>query len=201
MSCVWRGLGRTAGVFASPTVAFLISIGTTPAAAATCASLASLASPGTTITAAELIPAGTYTAPDGEVFTNLPAFCRVAATLTPTSDSDINIELWMPFSNWNGRYAGTGNGGIGGVIVYSALPGGVRAGVAVANTDLGTSQAATDPLGGRVPTGHPEKQIDYNAIHSSDDGAFQRDHQSLLRRASEILVFHRVLDGRRTRHP
>ena len=131
----------------------------TPAAAATCASLASLALPDTTITAAQLIPAGTYTAPDGEVFTNLPAFCRIAATLTPTSDSDIKIELWMPFSNWNGRFAGTGNFGIGGVIVYSSLPGGLRAGVAVANTDLGTSPAATQ--GGLVLTGHPEKQIDY----------------------------------------
>jgi feruloyl esterase len=84
----------------------------------------SLVLPDTTVTAAQLVPAGTYTAPDGEVFTNMPAFCRVAATLTPTSDSDINMELWMPFSNWNGKYAGTGNGGSGGVIVYSALPGG-----------------------------------------------------------------------------
>ena len=32
---------------------------------------------------------------------------------------------------------------------------------AVANTDMGTSPAATDPLGGRVLTGHPEKQIDF----------------------------------------
>jgi feruloyl esterase len=62
--------------------------------------------------AAQLIPAGTYTAPDGEVFTNLPAFCRIAAMLTPTSDSDINIELWMPFSNWNGNFVGTGNGAL-----------------------------------------------------------------------------------------
>jgi feruloyl esterase len=118
-----------------------------------------LALPDTTITAAQLIPAGTYTAPDGEVFNNLPAFCRIAATLTPTSDSDINIELWMPFSNWNGEFAGTGNGNLGGVIVYSSLPGGLQAGTAVANTDMGTSPAATQ--GGDVLTGHPEKQIDY----------------------------------------
>jgi hypothetical protein len=31
----------------------------------------------------------------------------------------------------------------------------------VANTDTGTSPAASDPLAGRVLTGHPEKQIDY----------------------------------------
>ena len=65
----------------------------------------------------------------------------------------------MPFSNWNGSYFGTGNGNLGGVIVYSSLPGGLRAGTAVANTDLGTSPAATQ--GGGVLTGHPEKQIDF----------------------------------------
>jgi feruloyl esterase len=137
----------------------LVGIGATPAIAATCTGLAGLTLPDTTITAAQLVPAGTYTAPDGEVFTNLPAFCRVAATLTPTSDSDIKIEVWMPISNWNGNFAGTGNGNIGGVIVYSSLPGGLQAGTAVANTDLGTSPAATQ--GGGVLTGHPEKQIDY----------------------------------------
>jgi feruloyl esterase len=141
-------------------VALLVSgIGATRAAAGTCASLAGLALPDTTVIAAQLIPAGTYTAPDGEVFTNMPSFCRVAATLTPTSDSDINIELWMPFANWNGRFAGTGNFNLGGVILYSSLPGGLQAGTAVANTDLGTSPAATQ--GVQVLTGHPEKQIDY----------------------------------------
>jgi feruloyl esterase len=151
-----RSVSLTTGALLA---AFAGIAGIPAAAAATCASLSSLTLQDTTITAAQLIPAGTYTAPDGEVFTNLPAFCRVAATLTPTSDSDINIELWMPFSNWNGRFAGTGNGNIGGVIVYSSLPGGLQAGTAVANTDLGTSPAATQ--GGQVLTGHPEKQIDF----------------------------------------
>ena len=161
MKCLLRGRHIVTRVFYLALVLAPLGLGATPTlAAATCASLGSLALPDTTVTAAQLVPAGTYTAPDGEVFTNLPAFCRIAATLTPTSDSNIKIELWMPFSNWNGRYAGTGNGGIGGVIVYSSLPGGLRAGTAVANTDLGTSPAATDPLGGLVLTGHPEKQID-----------------------------------------
>jgi feruloyl esterase len=115
----------------------------------------------TTITAAQSVPAGTYTAPDGEVFTNLPGFCRVAATLTPTPDSNIKIEVWLPYSGWNGRYVGTGNGGIGGQFFYNSLAHFLALNYAVANTDMGTSPAATDPLGGRVLTGHPEKQIDY----------------------------------------
>jgi feruloyl esterase len=120
-----------------------------------------LALPDTTITAAQSVAAGTYTAPDGEVFTNLPAFCRIAATLTPTSDSNIKTEVWMPYTGWNGRYLGTGNGNIAGVIVYGSLAFFLPLNYAVANTDMGTSPAATDPLGGRVLTGHPEKQIDY----------------------------------------
>jgi feruloyl esterase len=131
------------------------------ATGSTCASLANLAFPDTTITAAQSVAAGTYTAPDGEVFTDMPAFCRVAATLTPTSESDIKVEVWMRYSGWNGRYLGLGNGGIGGLILYSSLAPALQFGDAVANTDMGTSPAATDPLGGRVLTGHPEKQIDY----------------------------------------
>ena len=57
----------------------LVGIGATSAGAATCASLAGLALPDTNITAAQSVAAGTCTAPDGEGFTNLPAFCLIAA--------------------------------------------------------------------------------------------------------------------------
>src|SRR5262252_4320131 len=91
-----QGLRGICGAVTRPfavALALVVGIGITPAAAATCASLANLMLPDTTITAAEPIEAGTYTAPDREVFTNLPAFCRIAATLTPASDSDIKIEV------------------------------------------------------------------------------------------------------------
>jgi feruloyl esterase len=55
---------------------------------------------------------------------------------------------------------GTGNDNIGGSIVYQRLGGVLRVTAqAVANTDLGTSRAATQGAG--VLIGHPEKQIDY----------------------------------------
>lgn len=103
------------------------------AVGSTCASLANFAFPDTTITAAQSVPAGTYTAPDGEVFTDMPAFCRVAATLTPTSDSNIKVEVWMRYSGRNGRYLGLGNGGIGRPS-QAALP---LAGCAAHNRRLG----------------------------------------------------------------
>ena len=154
-----RGLRGAAGKLSAALLASLLGICATPAAAATCASLAGLALPDTTITAVQSVAAGTYIAPNGQVFTDLPGFCRIAATLTPTSDSNINIEVWMPFSTWNGRYLGTGAGGFGGVIVYGSLAIYLALNYAVAQTDQGTSPGATE--GFKVLTGHPEKQIDF----------------------------------------
>src|SRR5476649_135402 len=79
-----------------------------------CEQLASLAQPDTTITAALSVPAGRYTPPGPAAAMGspmLPAFCRVAATLTPTADSRIRIEVWMPASGWNGKFQAVGNGG------------------------------------------------------------------------------------------
>ncbi len=130
----------------------------------TCESLSSLKLPETTITAAQSIPAGTYTAPDGQVFPNMPAFCRVAATLTPTSDSDIGIEVWMPASTWNGKFEGVGNGGFGGAISYSAMAPAVQLGYAATSTDTGHVGSSYD---GSFALGHPQKIIDfgYRSIH------------------------------------
>src|SRR5947209_5071679 len=84
-----------------------------PAMAAECEGFAGATLPGDgTVTTAERIPAGSYTAPNGQAFQNLPAFCRIAATLRPSPDSDIKVEFWLPEgAAWNGRYNGTGNGG------------------------------------------------------------------------------------------
>jgi len=81
------------------------------AQAATCESLTGLSLPDTTISLAQ-----TYTA--GEVITGAihapVALCRVVGKVTPSSDSNINFEVWMPSSNWTGRYVQVGNGGFGG---------------------------------------------------------------------------------------
>src|SRR5207253_10469368 len=78
--------------------------------AATCESLV-LASPGpgVTVTSAVTVPGPQFTAPDGVTYGGVPAFCKLTAVLTPTSDSFINVELWMPATTWNGRFEGVGN--------------------------------------------------------------------------------------------
>ena len=45
------------------------------------------------------------------MYADLPEFCRVAATLTPSSDSDIKVEVWLPANGWNGKFQAVGNGG------------------------------------------------------------------------------------------
>ena len=93
----------------------------------------------------------------------LPSYCRVAATLRPSSDSEIHIVLWMPEQHvWNGKYEGTGNGGWGGSIDENAIAAAVRRGYAASSSDTGHS-------GGRASfaVGHPERLIDfgYRAVH------------------------------------
>src|ERR1041385_7461514 len=69
------------------------------AAARTCESLAQLALPNTKITSAEPVTSGEFTVPGRQASTKgLPAFCRVSATLTPSTDSDIKVEVWFPLS-------------------------------------------------------------------------------------------------------
>ena len=81
--------------------------------AAACMRLTALRLPNMKITSAEVMPAGQFKAPTGaaEGFSDLPEFCRVAMTLTPSSDSDIKSETWLPMSGWNGKFQEVGNGG------------------------------------------------------------------------------------------
>jgi len=138
------------------------------AGAATCEELQSLAMPEATITAAETVTSGSFTQPGrgGGAIGDLPVFCRVAVTLTPTADSAIRMEVWLPAvpAAWNGKFMGVGNGGLAGTISYGAMGPMLRRGYAVASTDTGHEGLTND---GRWALGHPEKQIDfgYRAVH------------------------------------
>src|SRR6185312_727845 len=102
------------------------------ALATTCAGLAAHP-PNTAITMAQKVEAGALTIPPGaNVFKTLPAFCRVAATLTPSSDSDIKIEVWLPAENWNGKFQAVGNGGWAGTMNYPAMARALAQGYATA---------------------------------------------------------------------
>jgi feruloyl esterase len=95
---------------------------------------------------------------------NIPAHCRVVMVLKPTSDSLINMEMWLPTQNWNGKFMGVGNGGFAGSIqgLANDMPQAIRLGYATAGTDTGHQDQ-----GGAWAIGHPEKMIDfgYRATH------------------------------------
>ncbi len=147
-----------------------------PAAAATCESVASTLLQDGKITSATLVAAGAFTPPSGGMglpmggpgvfaaYKNMPAFCRVTATLTPTPDSDIKIEIWMPAQNWNGKLVGIGNGIWAGTIGYFSMAEPVTRGYAVVATDTGHTG---NGMSGGWAVGHPEKLIDfgYRAVH------------------------------------
>ena len=136
-------------------------------AIASCETLSSLSLPLTTITLAQSVPAGDFSPPAGgpeagQKLSDLPAFCRVAATLRPSSDSDIKIEVWMPTSGWNGKFQAVGNGSWVGTISYPAMSQALQRGYATSSTDTGhTGNSAS------VVLGHPEKVTDfsYRAVH------------------------------------
>jgi feruloyl esterase len=165
-----------------------LGIGGADAAAATCASLRSYTIDRGTITSAEVVPAGPFVqpgraggqanapaAPGAQPAARaggppappvmLPEHCRVKMVLRPSSDSNINAELWLP-TNWNGKFMAVGNGGFGGAIQgYGEMAQALARGYATAGNDTGHS--AADGPGGMFGLGHPEKIVDfaYRAMH------------------------------------
>jgi feruloyl esterase len=134
--------------------------------AAACERLAaSLSLPNTTVLLARVVAAGAFVPPSGgAAAASLPAFCRVALKIAPSSDSDIRSEIWLPVSGWNGKFLQVGNGAWGGSIQYGALGDALRRGYAAASTDTG--HTGTDAS---FAMGHPEKLIDfgYRSVHET----------------------------------
>jgi feruloyl esterase len=140
--------------------------------AATCASLADRPLPSTSITAAQAVTAGSFTPPgSSNAMANLPPFCRVAGVITPTSESKILFEVWMPLENWNGKFAGVGNGGWAGLISFGPLADQVRRGYATASTNTG-HEAAPGLDMARFAHEKPEQLVDF---------AYRAHHETALR--------------------
>jgi feruloyl esterase len=162
---------RTMMLVARSSLAMLIAA---PAVAsgATCDSLKSMTLPDATIDSVQVVAAGTFQPPGarggrGNAMADLPAFCRVAITSRPSSDSDIKIEVWLPAENWNQKYQAVGNGAWTGSIGYAAMADALRRGYATSSTDTGH-------VGGSASfaMGHPEKAIDF---------AYRSEHEMVLK--------------------
>ena len=153
----------------------------TTAAAATCESLKSLSINNVTIVSTEAVAAGVFVQPGrggaapqpargggagAQGAQPIPAHCRVKMVLKPSSDSNINAELWLPTADWNGKFLAVGNGGFGGSIQgYNDMQVALRRGYATAGNDTGHTEA--DGPNGMFGLGHPEKIVDFShrAMH------------------------------------
>jgi feruloyl esterase len=136
---------------------------------AACDALTAVTLPHTTISA-QSVGEGTFTPPYGSPLDRLPAFCRAAGVIRPSSDSYIRFEVWLPTSGWNGRFLAAGNGGFAGAVDYNALARNLRRGYATAATDTGHEGDATDASWAFK---HPEKIVDfgYRALHETNVNA------------------------------
>jgi feruloyl esterase len=143
-------------------------VATAGAPAAPCETLAQTAFPDATVTLAEEQAAGPFTPPGGGGDfgagpVELPAFCRVAATLSPSSDSNIKMEVWLP-ADWNGKFMMVGNGVWSGAVSYFAMAEPLNRGYAVASTDTGHEGGR-----GTFAFEHPEWLVDFawRAVHET----------------------------------
>ncbi|WP_296594871.1 tannase/feruloyl esterase family alpha/beta hydrolase [Phenylobacterium sp.] len=132
-----------------------------PAAAATCEALNDVRLPNTVIKSADVTPAGGFAGMGAVRTPDLPAFCRVVASVSTGPGSDVGVEIWLPLSSWQGVFHGNGNGGFGGVLAagYGPMTAGLRRGYATAVTDTGTAPAT--PLEGDALIGQPQKWRDW----------------------------------------
>ena len=105
------------------TVPIRESVGSAALAAQSCESLMSLKLPDTVIALAQRVPSGTFApprpfsaaGPRGGVTViaagDIPEFCRVGGIITPSKDSQIKFEVWLPTTDWNGKFIAMGNAG------------------------------------------------------------------------------------------
>ena len=133
-----------------------------------CEKLKSFAMEGVVIDSAAPERSGNFASSLGTKLSNLPAFCRVVGHATPTPQSRIGFEVWLPEKNWSGRYVQVGNGGLAGIIWHDLLGQMLDRGHATASTDNGHTG---NPVDGRWAIGQPEKVRDFaeRAVHLLSD--------------------------------
>ena len=93
--------------------------------------------------AAGPIPSGTPspTFPPMRAAQQLPAYCKVKAVISPS----IGVEIWLPLSNWNGRFQAVGTHRFAGELDYGDMAYQLSRGYAVASSDAGHSGQAALP--------------------------------------------------------
>lgn len=130
---------------------------TTQARPSACdASLLAIAPRGSVVVSATAVAAGPLVPAFQTNPIVVPALCQIVGAATPTTDSRINFELWVPASGWNGKLLVFGNGGYSSAIGYAEMLAGLRRGFAVMGGDTGHTGGDL-----RFVVDHPEKMTDW----------------------------------------
>jgi feruloyl esterase len=115
-----------------------------------CKGLARLDLPAAKVESAEAEAAGALTPPADlppwmvgypSFYNTLATFCRVVVRASPSADSDIQIEAWLPLAGWNGRFRRRGNGGFAGQIDSRSMAAALSQGYATTGTNTDRSAA------------------------------------------------------------
>jgi len=159
-------IGRIA-VTSLGAAAFFWSTMPATADALRCAQLTRISLDHANVISADPVKAGGFKTSGGKALSKLQAFCRVVGQATPTSDSDIRFEVWLPEQGWNGRLWGVGSGYFAGSISQPALGKRMIDGYVAVATDTG--HQTRDLIETAWAVGHPQKMIDfgYRGIHEA----------------------------------
>jgi len=153
-----------------------------------CADLAALSLPDVRIQSTNDVATGEFTPAAAERAFQVRAFCRVRAVATPSPDSVIQFEVWIPAGEgWNRKLLGTGNGGFAGSISYAAMAGALARGYATVGSDTGHTGDQME-----FGEGHPQKVIDwaYRAVHVTTQAA-----QAIVRSYTGMAPAHSYFQG------
>lgn len=130
-----------------------VSVGPTSASAqsptaSSCEALAKVSIAQTTVSLAQIVPAGSFqppvpagaAAPPAAV-PSLPSFCRVVASVARSGHTPVGIEVWLPARGWNGEFQPSASGFAGGAFSHAAMGDILRTGTATAGTNRGHDEA------------------------------------------------------------
>ena len=169
------GLGAKPALAASPPVA--------------CDSLAgSLKVDGVRLASSTPVDAGQFTPDPSMPGYQVPAFCRIRGVASPSADSAIAFEVWVPLAGWNGKLEIVGNGGYAGQIGYEDMAGALARGYATAGGDSGHTGPDNDLS---FVIGHHDKMVDwgYRSVHAVLEAARPLVAASAGREAERTYYF------------
>lgn len=89
--------------------------------------------------------------------------CHVELDINTSPSSRTHLDAWLPLKGWNGRFLGTGTGGLSGCVDYGGLNYGTSMGFATIGSDAGHTGPSTAPF-----YNAPEVQRDFfgRAVHT-----------------------------------